>query len=388
MGSAILPEQTTATVYGGRQQFVATPAAMGPDYAFVSYVPTAVIVYSFARNDFSTRFAAPATPPTGAWNAGWARDSKSIGVTTSAAGSQPQMYAWSGNGWGTKFANAVSWPTATPQCVGLEFMNGILFTLDQQYNINTIYLLAYAWSSDTGWGTKYADPSVGIGHPARDFVTHPSDLGVAGVGFNGTTYDQFAYGWSGSGWGTKYTSSTTTGGNRSDIVSVSPNGSHIFYGGRTGAASPYTSGVTSASWSAPAGLSNGTLTSSGYLSTTIEYSSVVVSNAGNYLAATLYDSAAGARIGTTHSWNGSTVGTKMADLSDSNAVAGSAYVSTAMFTPNDSAVIFALADSTANQLQAISWWSWSPSGWGTKQTTPSEFISSTQEIYYIRRNNR
>jgi hypothetical protein len=105
-------------------------------------------------------------------------------------------WAWS-NGFGTRYANPTTLPTGA--VVGLNF-DSTGSTLMATGN-NSPYLNAYQWSN--GFGTKYADPSISAGFSVGASTFDYSNTSV--IGCSQTSPFVVSYAWSNaSGFGAKY----------------------------------------------------------------------------------------------------------------------------------------------------------------------------------------
>ena len=113
-----------------------------------------VTVYPWSASGFGTKFADPATTPTGdAIEVAFTASGNAIAV---AHGVSPFItaYPWSGSGFGTKFANPATLPGG--QGYGVAFSpagNAIAVAHSGSPRVT-----AYPWSG-SGFGTKYTNPA-------------------------------------------------------------------------------------------------------------------------------------------------------------------------------------------------------------------------------------
>jgi len=126
---------------------------------------------------FGTQFSNPAVPASGT-SAGANGvvttpndDAVIISYTYNPAGTDgPGVAAWAWNnstGFGTKYANPSVWvasPGGDGVCISPDSKAVLIMTTD------TSAPTAYAWNSSTGFGTKYASPSVGPGAVVRSIT--------------------------------------------------------------------------------------------------------------------------------------------------------------------------------------------------------------------------
>ena len=83
------------------------------------------------------------------------------------------------------------------------------------------FVSAYPWSSSTGFGTKYADPSTAIPNTGWAVAFHPSGDAIA-IAHDSSPFVS-AYPWSNStGFGTKYADPSTLPTGNGNGVAFSP----------------------------------------------------------------------------------------------------------------------------------------------------------------------
>jgi len=154
---------------------------------------------------WGTKFANPATPPTGP---GASVEFHPDGLSVAFAHTTSPFvtaYPWSDSGFGVKYANPATLPEN--QATGVDFSSlGAALGLAHAGAINN--LGAWHFASATGFGTKYADPS----YPAGWFpmttigINFRKDAVSLGHLFSATNTNAFtAWQWSeAGGFGTRY----------------------------------------------------------------------------------------------------------------------------------------------------------------------------------------
>lgn len=114
-----------------------------------------VTVYAWSGSGFGTKFANPATLPV---STGFGVAFSPLGDAIAVVnGGSPAVtvYPWSGSGFGTKYSNPATLPAGSYSCAFSP--NGD--TLAVADVITSPYIRAYPWSSATGFGTIYANPA-------------------------------------------------------------------------------------------------------------------------------------------------------------------------------------------------------------------------------------
>ena len=191
----------TGSVFGGTPtQTVMHPS--GNAVAFSHFNSPAITAYPWSDSTgFGTKYTAPspAMPP----DAGYATDFHPSGnaIIIGHFGSPyVSAYAWS-SGFGSKYAD----PSVLPAGSGL----GVAYSPNGNDVVvshsGSPYMTGYSWSS--GFGTKYADPATLITGNGTDISFTPTG-GEVVVGINGSPAIA-AYQWS-SGWGTRYADPSVT----------------------------------------------------------------------------------------------------------------------------------------------------------------------------------
>jgi len=150
--------------------------------------------------------------------------------------SSPFLHAWAwSSGWGTKFSNPSSVPTQYAKNIAFS-PNGNFLAVN---NTTLRYPAAYGWSS-SGFGTRYTTGSTQLPTSTTQYSIDfsPTSDAVA-VGFSRSPYF-YVFRFSGSGYGTRYTSAATLPGSlTTDFIwclKFAPNNAYIALGG---SASPY-----------------------------------------------------------------------------------------------------------------------------------------------------
>lgn len=191
---------------------------------------------------FGTKYANPATPLSCFIEVGIdVTPQKDAVVITSGYQTQPfiEAYKWnSATGFGTKFAN----PSVMPASNGYSTTSVKFNPAGTVVVVGTNqspYIAAYAWNSNTGFGAKYSDPGTNTGATVNTLAWTPSGDAIV-VGGNGAFIS--AYQWS-NGFGTKFNASWSMSGGGSqptDInqVAINPSGNVVAVGFAGGALSP------------------------------------------------------------------------------------------------------------------------------------------------------
>ena len=182
---------------------------------FVTHPVTApyITAYAWSSSGFGTKYANPASGLGGRA----VRMTSSQTVVASAYGFSLTAWSWSSSGFGTKYTDLSLGGSATP---GFDFHpgdNAVAASMDVNSALRTV---AYSFSLAGGFGTKFADP-VGLSGRGRGVAFHPSGAALTGMvqGLN------FAYAWSSSGFGAKYTDPVNPYGPSSavpDPISITP----------------------------------------------------------------------------------------------------------------------------------------------------------------------
>ena len=254
---------STPTGFGARY---ANPATLPANVCYgVAFAPAedAIAVSSFASpyvlaypwsstTGFGTKYSNPATLPTDVSTSvkfGPLGDCIAVGQQGSPF---ITAYPWSSStGFGTKYTNPFTLPG-----IGASAYTIVDFSPSGNAiaaaSTASPFIHAYSWSASTGFGTKYANPSVLPSGLACGVHFSPAEDAIA-VATSTTPYIH-AYAWSSStGFGTKYANpaiipvASFTAGVSSDTVKYHPSGSAIAMSSQI---SPY---VAAYPWSASSG---------------------------------------------------------------------------------------------------------------------------------------
>lgn len=129
-------------------------------------------------------------------------------ITVGAVSPYHSAYAWSSStGFGAQYSDpvgAVIRNLQNGQCIDFTSDGSVVFFSTP----SSPYLVAYPWSSSTGYGTKYADPSTGVGAIPYQLSVSPDDSCVA-IGHSTVSPYIRVYPWSSSGFGTIYSNPST-----------------------------------------------------------------------------------------------------------------------------------------------------------------------------------
>jgi len=187
---------------GAVRNIVWSPNSTGgyPNALIAAHVTSPRIsAWAWSSSGFGTKYSNPSTLPPG----------NGFGVSITKAGdavivSHPgspyiTAYPWDDTtGFGTKYSN----PSVLPPSQG----NGVTFSPADNAvictNTATPYVAAYEWSSSTGFGNKFSDPSTSLtdwGY-AVDFTADASTVAIS----SGNSPFVLVFPWSTSGFGTKY----------------------------------------------------------------------------------------------------------------------------------------------------------------------------------------
>ena len=160
-------------------------------------------IHAYAwSSGFGTKYANPATL-IGAGGSDTKLSFNSAGDAVSMSNIVPAVYAWS-SGFGTKYTNPGTLVSFTGGTAFNPAGNVIVFINSTNY---TNILIAYAWNSSTGFGTKYADAKPNVAtNSANNIAWNPTGTAVAFV-------DSFSpyihvYSWY-NGFQSKYTNPQT-----------------------------------------------------------------------------------------------------------------------------------------------------------------------------------
>ena len=127
------------------KQFLAIAISDGSPY---------VTAYSWSAAGFGAKFANPATLPSAAgYGAAFSPAGTALAISHNVS-PYLTVYPWSSAGFGTKYANPATLPTGTGQ--GVAFSSSGTEIAIAHYT--SPYVTAYPWSA-SGFGTKFANPA-------------------------------------------------------------------------------------------------------------------------------------------------------------------------------------------------------------------------------------
>lgn len=188
--------------------------------AFATFTSPYVQAFKWTTAGFGTQYSNPSTLPAGGRTA--IEFSNSGGAVAAAGFNTPQLVAWpwsDSTGFGAKYTNPSSYP-AGATCYDVKF-NG---TGSSQVVVATINqapgVVAYKWSDSTGFGTKFSNPSSppvptsdGSYGAAIAFSKSGNAIVITTADYSSGTSSPYihAYAWSSSsGFGTKYSNPSFT----------------------------------------------------------------------------------------------------------------------------------------------------------------------------------
>ena len=183
--------------------------------------------YIWTSAGFSTKYAAPATPPVGT-SRGVDVNKGNTAVAFATDNDAICAYPFSTTtGYGAKYSGGAAAGTSLTT-VKFNNSNSVLF-----YTLSVVpYIGAYNWSN--GFGTKITNPSTLPTGAAYFIAVHPTDT-VVGIGHTNTPF-MSVYAFSGGSFGTKFADpSVTAGGNTYGLTFN--NAGTVIVGGRRN--SPY-----------------------------------------------------------------------------------------------------------------------------------------------------
>ena len=126
-----------------------------PAYIAVAHATTPFVsAYPWSGSGFGTKYADPATLPTGTGtDVAFSPSGNAIAVSHTTT-PFVSAYPWSGSGFGTKFSNPATLPASNGTDVAFSFAGDAIAVAHG----TTPFVSAYPWSG-SGFGTKYADPA-------------------------------------------------------------------------------------------------------------------------------------------------------------------------------------------------------------------------------------
>jgi len=300
-----------------------------------------VLAYTWSGSGFGTKYANPATLPTGS-GSGIAFSPASDAIAM-AHGTSPfvSAYPWSGSGFGTKYANPATLPNGNGQGIAFSPASDAIAVAHN----NPPTVSAYPWSG-SGFGTRYSDPATPPTGEGYGVAFSPAGNAIA-VAHTSSPFVS-AYPWSGSGFGTKYANPATLPTGSGNGIAFSPASDAIAMAHGT---SPF---VSAYPWS---GSGFGTKYADPATLPTGAGSSVAFSPAGDAIAVAHTTSP----FVSAYPWSGSGFGTKYtnpATLPTGNGIG-------VAFSPAGDAIAVAHTSSPF-----VSAYPWSGSGFGTKYANP------------------
>lgn len=210
-----------------------------------------VTVYAWSNSTgFGSKFSDPATLPAGfAIDVDFSPNNTAIAV---AHNNTPYVtaYPWSGSGFGTKFSNPASLPTENGRSVAFSNASNVLAVGVAGQGDGTVSLYAYAWSG-SGFGTKFSNPSPT--KPERTVASisfTPNDDAIA-VNLTAIQDAAFVYSWSNStGFGTRYSNPVSPEITMRNACSFNQTGTALSYCGADSGANGF---VQTFAWSSITG---------------------------------------------------------------------------------------------------------------------------------------
>jgi hypothetical protein len=192
----------------------------------VSYTPAPYFsVYGWSSFGFGTKYSDPSSvlnPSSGGVSAyTWSKNVDAfLTINPDNTNSQPQAWAWSSaTGFGTKYSNGSSF--AVGRCIA---MNGdgtqVAFSAG-----TTSSLHLYPWTS-SGYGTKYANPTFPSGITQKQGLSFNKVTNDLATGLFATPYI-WACSVSSAGFGTQYSNPSTSLTTATNGLQFGPNGDQI-----------------------------------------------------------------------------------------------------------------------------------------------------------------
>lgn len=279
-----------------------------------------------------------------------ARSRFQIGVATNTT-PYVNAYAWSsGTGFGAKYANPATLPPNSATGVAFSPIGNAIAVS----HAITPFISAYSWSA-SGFGTKYANPATLPASTGNGVAFSPAGDAIA-VAHLTTPYIS-VYPWSSStGFGTKYANPATLPAVNGNKVAFSPAGDAIAV---TTDLTPF---VQAYPWSSSTGF--GTKYANPATLPTNGAYGVAFAPAGNALAVAHLTSP----FVTAYPWSASGFGTKYTNPATLPAGNGKGVA----FSPSGNALAVAHSNSPF-----VTAYPWSTSGFGTKYTDPAIPVPAT-----------
>ena len=201
-----------------------------------------VNLYPWSASGFGTKYSNPATLPTGAgFSTTWSGTGNDVFYSAQDA---TRIYAYPfSSGFGTKYANPATLPTTTPQGISYNTVANVIAITSS----TTPFIQAYPWSS--GFGTKYANPSTLPTAAGRGLSFSPNGSYLAeGIANSAApSYFGIVWPWS-SGFGTAYAQTLSQIGGEGSVTFNPTSDALIWAGnGSVGGSGQYLDGFA---WSA------------------------------------------------------------------------------------------------------------------------------------------
>jgi hypothetical protein len=197
-GTKFADPATLPTGNGSGVAFTSTGNAIAVAHSISPFISA----YPFSGNGFGTKFANPATLP--ASTAGGVAFTSANNAIAVAHDTTPfvSAYPWSGSGFGTKFANPATLPTGNGEGVAFTSADDAIAVA----HAITPFITAYPWSG-SGFGIKFANPATLPSTTATSVAFNPAGTAIAVAAR--ASPNVLAYPWSGSGFGTKFADPAT-----------------------------------------------------------------------------------------------------------------------------------------------------------------------------------
>lgn len=184
----------------GHVDFAPNGTAISATYNGTSSFVNSLIAWAWSGSGFGTKFSDASSSPSAGYGVAFRPGTNAV-VRSVSVSPFIEGFPWSGSGFGTKYANPASLPPAAGQQVAFTSSGN-----DVALAHNTSPRIS-AWSWSSGFGTRYANPATVPTSDGRGVSFHPSDNAIA-VSNTALPWIQ-AYPWSGSGFGTKYADPAT-----------------------------------------------------------------------------------------------------------------------------------------------------------------------------------
>lgn len=311
--------------------------------------------YPFSASGFGTKYSDPSAIPAGAFTVHFYPNGNDL-LATNSSGSDYNMYPMTASGFGTRYSLVYGSYTHTDSSVS-PLGNALTAPVGNQ----GAYVEAYPFVSGTGIGTKFSNPATGYnggaGSPYGASSTFSKDgLAVVYADDNFSSGVQIqAWKFSGSGYGTKFTSPANAG---AGVNFTATTGailmSHAVNNFQTAYAFSSTSGFGS-KYANPATLPT-TTNGGGVDVTPLENAVFFTGDSSPFVYA--------------YPWSGSGYGTKFADPA-SLPTGGNPH------NPKITAALSGRAVAmTTKNTPFVQAYSWSASGWGSKFSNPASIPSA------------